>query len=808
MLTNWGAALRRWRRRFSRSEWIVNRLRLPRTEAPAHAPGLLLVQIDGLSRRQLEIALGKGRMPFLARLLEHNGCELRTFYSGLPASTPAVQAELYYGVRTAVPGWGFLDPDGKSIGSMISAERARRIESGMTAGGAVGLLQGGSSWSNIYTGGATQAESHFCSASLGVGDMWRTGKLRNILLFSFLHLPSVLRLLVLVPLEIVIAIRDAVRGLIDGRSRREITFILARVFVAIGLRELVTLGVKIDLARGLPVIHVNFLGYDEHAHRRGPDSAFARWTLRGIDRAIRLLHVAARRSEGRDYETWIFSDHGQVRTTPFERLCKGGLEGLVRRHWPDAVAENVAATVAANASSQAVGTRSTADAARAARFAARAGLDLFGTDAFAVAGFGPVGHIYYKSALSGDQETGLIRALLAGGVPGVLRCVSGDAQAVEWHEPGGAVHLLPADTTLVRGPEELRPVIAVDLAALARHPHAGDLVALGWHPDPLRQPVSFAWENGAHCGPSPDEVQGFLILPPASNHLVDSGIVRPAALRDAALRHLGRTPHTPHRRRLPPPSARHLRVVTYNVHYCKGTDGRFAPARIARVLRDLDPDIVALQELESGRLRSRHEDQLAWLAGELGLHFAFCPSIERGDERYGHAILAREPVVATHRIRLPDGGRPRIEPRDALAARVSLAGRELAVVGTHLGLATPERVAQIDRLLAPDWLGGIGDGQPAIFLGDLNLAPGGALYRRLVSPWRAVNGAAVFRDVQAHAPLHVACRTFPSFFPVRRLDHIFVTRHFDVVRVDAPSNQLTRRASDHLPLVADLVLHD
>src|SRR5690625_5018456 len=84
-------------------------------------------------------------------------------------------------------------------------------------------------------------------------------------------------------------------------------------------REFIVAGASMDLARGLPVVHLNFLGYDEQAHRRGPGSAFAHWTLLGIDGAIRRLFSAAARSERRDYAVWIYSDHGQEETVEFER---------------------------------------------------------------------------------------------------------------------------------------------------------------------------------------------------------------------------------------------------------------------------------------------------------------------------------------------------------------------------------------------------------------------------------------------------------------------------------------------------------
>jgi endonuclease/exonuclease/phosphatase family metal-dependent hydrolase len=804
MLTKWGAFLRRWRRRFSRAEWEVGRLKLPRTDAPSHTPGLLLIQIDGLGRGELERAIAAGRMPFLRRLIRREGYRLQNFYSGVPSTTPAVQGELFYGVRTAVPSFNFLDPRADSIGMMMQPEWAKRIE-GDLAEKNEGLLRGGSSWSNIFTGGATQEDSHFCAASVGLGDLWRTNAFRQIFLFAFLHTPSFLRLLALLPLEFVIAVSDAIRGITRGFSwRREVVFIFTRVFICVGLRELVTLGAKVDLARGLPIIHVNFLGYDEQSHRRGPRSLFAHWTLRGIDRAIRLLHRSALRSEGRDYETWIFSDHGQVRSRPIHTTSGDGLEALVRRHWPDLTTD---ARGGAHCDRQ-YSTRvrllgGPGRMRRAARDQARAQLSTFEKTEFAVACMGPVGHIYFKRQLPEEQVQQLIQALLADGVPGILRAETHD---VAWHTREG-VYRLPRDVRLLRGPSEIRAELAADLAALARHRYAGDLIALGWHP--ARDPLTFADENGSHGGVSPEEVVGFLMLPPACRYLLPEKTVRASDVREAIMIQLGRKKRPARAPRHPEdaPARGRMRVVTYNLHYCRGLDGRFAPERIARVLHDLHPDIVAVQEVDSGRRRSRGEDQLAYLADQLGMHACFCPSIEIGSERYGHGLLSRQPIEVRRRGRLPDGGRPRIEPRDAMAASTTFFECEILLFGTHLGLAGAERAAQIDFLLGRDWLGGVTLHQPAMFLGDLNLTPGGALYRRLVSPWYDRNGTATFRDVQAHAFAHVACKTFPSFFPVRRLDHIFVTPHFEVLHVEAPGNQLTRRASDHLPLVADLVLH-
>src|SRR5437762_2992612 len=91
--------LHRIRRRLSRSEWAIRQLGLPLSEGTGEEPGLLLLQIDGLARTQLEHAMAGGRLPTLRRLLKLRSYELHDFYPGLPTTTAAVQAELFYGIK-------------------------------------------------------------------------------------------------------------------------------------------------------------------------------------------------------------------------------------------------------------------------------------------------------------------------------------------------------------------------------------------------------------------------------------------------------------------------------------------------------------------------------------------------------------------------------------------------------------------------------------------------------------------------------------------------------------------------------------
>ena len=100
--------LRRVRRGFSRSEWLARVLRLPPSRDTETAPGLVMIQIDGLSERELERALERGEMPFLRWLIQREHYRLHRQYAGVPATTAAVQGELFYGVKGAVPGFSFM----------------------------------------------------------------------------------------------------------------------------------------------------------------------------------------------------------------------------------------------------------------------------------------------------------------------------------------------------------------------------------------------------------------------------------------------------------------------------------------------------------------------------------------------------------------------------------------------------------------------------------------------------------------------------------------------------------------------------
>jgi glycosyltransferase involved in cell wall biosynthesis len=529
-------AWRRLRRWVNRAELGIRLLRLSTREGTANEPGLVMVQIDGLSHRQFQQALSHRRLPFLRRLIAQGHYEVQTMYSGLPASTPAVQGELFYGVRGAVPSFSFRDHQTGQVVRMFEPEHAARIESRIYSPGQ-GLLEGGSAYSNIYTGGA--AEAHFCSSSLGWSDLLRYANPLAVGVFALWHIMSLLRIVGLMGVETVLAVVDLFRGMMSGREfRQELKFVVSRVAISILLRELVTVGATLDAARGLPVIHVNLLGYDEHSHRRGPSSAFAHWTLKGLDGCIRRIWQAARRSRRRNYQLWIYADHGQEHVVPYFRLTGRWVEDAVA-----AVFEGPEHPVVNQGDVPANGFQ-TQRSAWLQRLLRRPPASLQPSAvkhrstpiSVTVAAMGSVGQVYYGEKLSPQRRLDVARRLVAeASIPLVMT----EAEGVVWAFTAAGRFRLPEEAASVVGPQHpFLASVAVDLTALCRHPDAGQFVLCGWRSDGM--PVTFPLENGAHAGPGPEETCGFVLSP--GGIAVPSGrrYLLPLDLRHAAMQALGR----------------------------------------------------------------------------------------------------------------------------------------------------------------------------------------------------------------------------------------------------------------------------
>jgi len=227
-----------------------------------------------------------------------------------------------------------------------------------------------------------------------------------------------------------------------------------------------------------------------------------------------------------------------------------------------------------------------------------------------------------------------------------------------------------------------------------------------------------------------------------------------------------------------------LTVATWNIHGAIGRDGRYLPARIVDVLGQIDADIVALQEVASAQA---HSDFLVELERATGYHVVAGLLRQRRGSDFGNAVLSRFPVQSVQRL---DLAIDHYEPRGALDVCLDIGlPLPIRVVATHLGLRPGERREQVRRILAvlerePP--------HPTMLMGDLNeWYLWGRPLRWLRSHFRAMPAAP---------------RTFPSWRPVFALDRIWVSPGASVRRLANHSSALSRIASDHLPLLAEIVV--
>jgi endonuclease/exonuclease/phosphatase family metal-dependent hydrolase len=240
------------------------------------------------------------------------------------------------------------------------------------------------------------------------------------------------------------------------------------------------------------------------------------------------------------------------------------------------------------------------------------------------------------------------------------------------------------------------------------------------------------------------------------------------------------------------------RILTYNVHGCIGTDRRLDVGRIVEVIAAFEPDIVALQELDVGRARSGGVDQAHEIARGLDMACHFNAALRVEEEQYGDAILTSYPERLVKAGPLPGLiGRVQVESRGALWVAVDIGGVEVQIITAHLGLVPREQRRQAATLAGPDWLACEDCRNPAILLGDFNATGASIVYRTL---------AARLTDARRLARHRAGTSTFPSAFPILRIDHVFVTPDVRVTAIAAPYRPLTRIASDHLPLVMDFEL--
>lgn len=240
-----------------------------------------------------------------------------------------------------------------------------------------------------------------------------------------------------------------------------------------------------------------------------------------------------------------------------------------------------------------------------------------------------------------------------------------------------------------------------------------------------------------------------------------------------------------------------IRVLCYNIHYGQGTDGKYDIERLAKVIKQSKPDLVALQEVDVGVKRSDRVHEARRLAELTGMAVRYGPTQHYQGGLYGNAVLTRFDILDVLIQPLPyteSSPQKKTYPRGAIAVTVRTdGGQPLRFISTHFQHNVPEdRVAEakaINRLFASEK-----DTTPTILAGDMNATPLSEPIRILRQQW-----SVAIKDPPAP--------TAPATDPKSRIDYVFFrpAAKFRLVNAEVINEPI---ASDHLPVFAEFELLD
>ncbi|HEX6510522.1 MAG TPA: alkaline phosphatase family protein [Chloroflexota bacterium] len=522
----------------------LRRLQLPFSQIEGRRRGFVILQIDALSHDDLVRAMDEGHLPFLERLVGSSH-RLSRWRSGAPSDTAAIQCAMMYGKKSNVPGFYWFDRRKQRpvICSwpldMASVEREN-------ADGSAGLFRHGSVYMGMAAGGAQRAV--FTTSALGRTTFPPKLTGIDVLLLLVLNPWRLLRAALLTVAEVVIEMYEQVTYRLRGRYvAPEGIFPLTRAFTHVLFRELTTLGIRLDIFRGVPAIYANYIGYDEIAHHLGPRSSAAYKSLRALDRQIRDVHKAIKTIGLRPYDLYIMSDHGMTESLPFHHLYGQTLGQFIAQHGvtPPRASEldtrgykDRATLQHLEELSAEIGPRTSSATGffvdRIMRIAMRigtgplqAGLAEDSRNPVLAIYSSALANVYFtQTAERADRDRieelapGLLASLVSH--PGIgLVIVKSEGRTVVLHA-GGSVCLEDADDeelsflALYDEPCIVRP----QLLALANMPSAGDLLVFGAYDG--KRVVNFEDHGGAHGGLGGVQMFPFMASPVSVEAVFDN----------------------------------------------------------------------------------------------------------------------------------------------------------------------------------------------------------------------------------------------------------------------------------------------
>jgi hypothetical protein len=483
-------------------------------------------------------------MPFVQRLVDRHGFRVAPMNVGLPSSTPAFQMAAMYGVRPDIPGFHYHDKQRHDDIYFPRAGDAAHVEE-TQARGREGIVGDGSTYGCVFTGGAVNNLFSFAMLKRPSG----AGLLRLLSLFVVL-LWVMAKCVVLTAVELVRAFMRLIADPVTETGRGW-KWLAIKIGLSVWVRQLFTLAVSSDIYRGAPSIYVNYLDYDVFAHAYGPRSRRAYRALRRIDASIHQLWNVMRRVPEHQYDLYILSDHGQTDSTPYTRL-HGGVR--IERHLFDEFFDPSGTAPVTTATSRGRRLLSAVQTLRRnrpygvfQRFLNYLERDFLSqlTDVretherggVRVVAAGPNAFVYFMHSVDpvpieaiDERSPGLVDELSRSRGIGLVLVRSAKGPVCAWRGKRYAMSELGAGPFAGREDVDLVGQGIADLMAMRC---AGDLVLYGH--GTLDGDVSFIAEQGAHAGPSADEMQTFIVHP--GHATPPAPLVHPIQLYDHFIRY-------------------------------------------------------------------------------------------------------------------------------------------------------------------------------------------------------------------------------------------------------------------------------
>jgi hypothetical protein len=293
--------------------------------------GLIIIQIDGLSHEQLLWAIERGYLPNVSRMLDSGEFVALKWRCGLPSTTPAAQAGIMFGDNEGIPAFRWFSK-AQQRSMVFKLPRTASAYQTQIQGDGAGVLSDGSSYVNIFDGGAR--DSLFTLSTIEPRSFFEGVRGMGLLALFLLNPIRVLRVAYLAVKEYLTDALQRISSRLRGQSYLPVVgiFPLLRIVSNVVFREIETFAILVDIYRGVPAIYATYYGYDEVAHHFGVHSVAAGQSLRHIDGSIGQIERLQRAQLTRPYALYLLGDHGLTASVPFAERYGQTLGDTISQH--------------------------------------------------------------------------------------------------------------------------------------------------------------------------------------------------------------------------------------------------------------------------------------------------------------------------------------------------------------------------------------------------------------------------------------------------------------------------------------------